>query len=575
MVSSFFRLENFKIEGYKNIGNVEIDFSDKDGITIFIGNNGCGKSNILEALSSVFAGLYQPKLHIPIFSYQIRYTILNKEIEIIFDKNCYKIKVDEDIISKVEFDKKKDEYLPKNVIACYSGEHLRLFEKFYKPCYEKYVSILRKEEKLPSLPLFYIDKNNLEIAILTLFFYDFSIYTDVSNFCHDTLNVKRINNVTFTYGKSKKILTWKENEVLRLIKLLSNFNTINVGKIESVDYEELKNRLSLYENRERELFQHLYAATMSKKERIIENINIKLELNSGDVIDLDDLSEGEKKYILLKVILETLADENSLLLFDEPDAFIHISRKAELANIFEKYKKRENVITTHSPTMAVSFSSHLVGLGTEHGKVVKIDSEKEKIIATITEKMWNVHEQNMFLASNKSISLLVEGKTDKIHLTAAYDALKTNYPDLDFDIYSFGGADNIPQFMTGLKTCEIDFSNRKIIAILDNDEEGRNSCNQTQVKYQKGKKNKYGLYAITLPSKKDATIENLYDVSKYDQAFKKVVAEKTFNGLVVDYAKEITAQAKIEMSNMAKDFNPQDFDGFKPLFDKLKEISGL
>ena len=64
-----------------------------------------------------------------------------------------------------------------------------------------------------------------------------------------------------------------------------------------------------------------------------------------------------------------------------------------------------------------------------------------------------------------------------------YMTIKENYQDLDFDVFYFGGATNIPQFVIGLKTCEIDFSDRVIIAIFDNDEEGRNCCNQTQVKY--------------------------------------------------------------------------------------------
>lgn len=573
--SQFFKLKELTISGYKNIQNLDISFKYQDGITVLIGNNGCGKSNIIEALSSIFAGLYQEKRHIPTFSYHIQYEILYHEIEILYNKGEYVINVDNNPISKAVLEKDKDMYLPKNIIACYSGEYLRLFDNFYKPYYDNYISIIKKEEKLPSLPLLYINKYNLEIALLTLFFYDFTIFTDISDFVHNTLKIKKIRNITFTYNKDKKILSWKENEVLRMIKLLSHSEMIKIGEKETIEYDVFKSRLSSYIGNERELFQYLYGATMSKKDKIIKDIDIELELNTGVIINVDELSEGEKKYILMRVILETLADENSLLLFDEPDAHIHINRKAELGEIFEKYKNRENIITTHSPTMAVCFPTHLIGLGTENGHVIKVDSDKEEIIARITKHMWNTHEQNMFLVSDKAVTLLVEGETDKIHLYAAYKALKKDYPQLNFDIFYFGGANNIPQFMVGLKTCDIDFSKRKIIAILDNDQEGRDCCNQTQVKYVKGKKNKYGLYAITLPSQKDATIENLYDQTKYDQAFKNVVAKNVFKGLVSDYAKNITEQAKIEMSNMVNNFQYSDFTGFKQLFDVIQEINGL
>ena len=75
MASSYFRLQYLKIENYKNIKCIEFDFSNKDGITVLIGNNGCGKSNVLEALSSIFAGLFQNRLHKPDFEYVIRYRI--------------------------------------------------------------------------------------------------------------------------------------------------------------------------------------------------------------------------------------------------------------------------------------------------------------------------------------------------------------------------------------------------------------------------------------------------------------------------------------------------------------------
>jgi len=248
-----------------------------------------------------------------------------------------------------------------------------------------------------------------------------------------------------------------------------------------------------------------------------------------------------------------------------------------LKELFEKYSNRESIITTHSPTLAVKFEGHIEGLGLDaDGHTIRIDNEKAKLVSSITDNIWNIHEQNMFLASNKSITLLVEGQTDKIHIKAAYKALRADYPNLDFDIFHFGGANNIPQFMIGLKTCEVDFNGRKIIAIFDNDEEGRNCCNKTRVKYSNDKKNEHGLYAITLsPSNGDATIENLYEESKYYEAFKNVVERKDFKGLVSKYAEDITKDAKIELSEMIKEFASSDFNGFKSLFDLIQEIQQL
>lgn len=575
MTSNFFKLKSLSIKGYKNIKDIEIDFKDKNGITVLIGKNGCGKSNVLEALSSIFAGLYKNKLHKPNFDYIVRYELKAKNIEIKLSNSTYTFIVNEEKYSKTEFNKIAKEFLPTNVITCYSGESQRLWENFYWPYYKEYIANIKESEVTPVLQMLYINRYNLSISLLTLFLYDFDIYTDIRDFCNKTLKIKEIANIVIKYDL-KKIKEWSDNSVLRMIKQLNKIEDISVLSEDKVKLSlpEIKERMAYMG--ERDFFKTMYAATMPKTDKIITEISYDIILDNDEIIKIDDLSEGEKKNILMITILEVLADENSLLLFDEPDAHIHISRKTQLKELFDKYHNRENIITTHSPTLAVKFEEHIEGLGLDtKGHTIIIDKEIAKLVASITDNMWNIHEQNMFLASNKPITLLVEGQTDKIHILAAYKVLQTKYPDLDFDVFYFGGANNIPQFMKGLKTCETDFSNRKIIAIFDNDTEGRNCCKQTQVEYCKQKKNKSGLYAITLPSNDDATIENLYDGAKYYEAFKKIVGKKSFKGLVSRYAESITKEAKIEMSNMIGTFAPLDFDGFKPLFDLLQEIKKL
>ena len=575
MASNFLKFKSLSIIGYKNIKDVTIDFENKNGITVLIGKNGCGKSNVLEALSSIFAGLYKNKLHQTKFDYIIEYELKGREIKIRHSTSQHTFTIDKQDYSEAEFKKKAKEFLPTNVITCYSGESQRLWTDFYKPYYKEYITNIKKSAVLPELPMLYINRNNLSISLLTLFLYDFSVYTDIRDFCNKTLKIKKIDNIAIQYDL-KKIEAWKDNSVLGMIKNLNKVEDISAlqGNKVELSLSEIKKRMAYMG--EKVFFQTMYAATMTTTDKIVTAIDYKIVLGNGEVININDLSEGEKKNILMTTILEVLADENSLLLFDEPDAHIHISRKAQLKELFDKYPNRENVITTHSPTLAVKYEGHIEGLGLDpKGNAVVIDSEKAKLVSSITDNMWNIHEQNMFLASNKPITLLVEGHTDKIHILEAYKALQGEYQNLEFDVFYFRGADNIPPFMNGLRTCEIDFSERKIIAIFDNDKEGRNCLDKTQVKYVKSKKNKHGLYAITLPSKVDATTENLYDESKYYEAFKNVVQKNSFKGLISNYSASVTEEAKVEMSNMVSTFAPDDFGGFKPLFDLLQEIQKI
>ena len=63
------RLDKFRIgsakdrpkHAYKNLKDVRIDFEEKQWVTVVIGWNGTGKSNVLEALSIIFRELISPR----------------------------------------------------------------------------------------------------------------------------------------------------------------------------------------------------------------------------------------------------------------------------------------------------------------------------------------------------------------------------------------------------------------------------------------------------------------------------------------------------------------------------------
>ncbi len=93
------KLKALIIKGYKNLENISIDFSANRGTSLLVGNNGCGKSNILEAISSIFAGLYKDYFVKPRFDYKLNYEVNNREIDISLTKGRYSIKVDSKNIS--------------------------------------------------------------------------------------------------------------------------------------------------------------------------------------------------------------------------------------------------------------------------------------------------------------------------------------------------------------------------------------------------------------------------------------------------------------------------------------------
>ncbi|MGK2232164.1 retron Ec78 anti-phage system effector ATPase PtuA [Colwellia polaris] len=57
LINNKFKIDSLKLENFKGFNNIEIEFSKKNNTTILIGNNGCGKSTILEAIQKTLTHL--------------------------------------------------------------------------------------------------------------------------------------------------------------------------------------------------------------------------------------------------------------------------------------------------------------------------------------------------------------------------------------------------------------------------------------------------------------------------------------------------------------------------------------
>jgi predicted ATP-dependent endonuclease of OLD family len=556
---------HIKGNGFKNLKNIEIDFEQANGISVLIGNNGSGKSNLLEAISNIFAHLYKPveKLK-PVFDYELTYEINGTNIFIDFTDDKYSYKID-----NVDATILEERYLPKQVIANYSGEESRLWEHYYKPFYDDYTKGLKDgSQGFPKQHLMFVNKYYWNIALLTFFFYEFegeTPNTDIRDFCVETLGIEKINKVYFEFDTTQ-IKKWQNNPIKAFVEKI---NPDNKSKIE-YNFEDFKKVVpDTALNNQRYLFNLLASAFMPKDYKLITKIDLFF---GEDDLSVEVLSEGEKKLILVQSILETLSEADSLILFDEPDSHIHISRKPELKNMFEKYSSRDNILTTHSPTLAHSFDLENINmLSNENGSVSIIEKEKQEIISQLTDGIWSYQEQNIFLNSTKDL-ILVEGKTDEIHIKTALEKLKEDHPeyqDLDFEFLPFGGADGLKLFVDKFTPRE----NQKIIAFLDRDDAGLKGVKKAtdfngSINEFNGI-NKNGIEIRFIPKKDGFTktnfvIEDYYSIEKFTDFLLKDVT----------CFEEIPKKdkRKTDFANETSNFDKAEFEGFKKLFDLILEI---
>lgn len=131
-----------------------------------------------------------------------------------------------------------------------------------------------------------------------------------------------------------------------------------------------------------------------------------------------NLGEGEKKLILLKFIM-FLADEDALILLDEPDANLDIQKKRILFEMIQSCKGQV-VLTTHDPIMTKWMKGHLIFM--KDGK--QMPSNLVNALYEISEGEISYQETLLTLSKCKHF-VFAEGKTDIAFIKKAIE--KLNY----------------------------------------------------------------------------------------------------------------------------------------------------
>ncbi len=581
------RLKSLWIDGFKNLNDFNINFKNRDGLTVLIGNNASGKSNILEAISAIFSHIYDDNLTALSFKFNfvLEYSQYNLEIRITkknskvkFEskgndvhndweevKNFYKL----GFVIPETTPKTLKNYSPSQVIALYSGEELRLWEDYYQNFYVKFFnSLLKQKVSTPTPRMLYINKYSWQLGLIALFCFDSN---DAKKFIKENFNIALADGIDINFSIDEaKYEGFRGNEALNLIKRIKSLSDkdgfINTNTLRTLDIGNQQITI-------KQIFSYLYIASSPveggklgvKITRIINDIKI-------DQIDIKSLSEGQKKQILLKLALEVLADENSLLLFDEPDAHIHIANKKLIPDMLKEYSNREIILTTHSPTLAHSFDiKHLAYV--ENGKINTNYNKQSDILYSISGGSMGVSEQMMFLQSKKDI-LVVEGKTDETYISTALKVLKKSnpkYKDLDFNFLWLGGTDTdtfkkVTEELTPKK-------GQTIIAFFDSDDTGY-GCIKNVLDIDTKKKDFKGKTInnihIHLYPKKDKFEQSNFEVEDY---FPIEVLKKHFDKNIQTFQDLKGKFNKVKFTEECKkdNFDKSNFDGFKTLFDLILE----
>lgn len=558
--SNKMKIQKIHINSYKNISEQPLLLSD-DKYTTLIGTNGSGKSNWLEAISSIFLGLYTKQ---PIdMEYNMEYS---------FSGQTYSV-VDGIITKGTRKVSDIKQVLPDKVIACYSGEDQRLWNKFYKPHYDRFFNdAIKNVYQEPEM--IYINKYHWTIALISLLCSD---KLEIKQFLSDIFNIngeieRSEVSVSFNFN-DRNINKFKQTDAAKFVKRLQTEPDLRLSHISSYEIGARNN-----DEYCRKIYFYLYLLFLpkindvNKVNKAIEDIDIKI-----NGYNIDSLSEGHKKLILIKFITSVLGTENSLILLDEPDAHTHIASKRNIL-ISIKESPSQTILTTHSPVFINMMDMDNLRY-IEQGKIIELDIIKA--ITRITDNGIGILEGALYAESG--LFLLVEGKSDVACLKAAINKLPEFNSLSKVAIYPVNGAS---QFLDVYKQVFQPYVHKikKLIFLFDFDGAGydgwvsiqsivKDNENILRMFYQK--EYDKALEPTSKPSNDESCLlEDLFPVESYKNEIDKIHAISSFH--------DIHRQGKISENSIkgyierrCNMFNSEWFNDFKPLLTQLTKVYNL
>ena len=410
---------------FKNLKDVTIDFDEEHWVTVVIGWNGTGKSNVLEAVAVIFRDLIMKK-RIPAFSYILKYRMGSGEdlihIEIDADPDrtkepyIFHVATDREArdagkptffaederaisaqrgkkVSLTAFLKEDQKYLPRYVFSYYSGESRRMHEVF-RPYIEKYDSDLRGGKDPGLKRLFYALPVHSQFVLLAFLIQQ---SPDIREFLLTHMGIDPeagIESVLFVltqppWSKNKApyndgdVRFWNARGIVRdfLHRLydialapieLTKRISVSLWNEKTLQFKFLyvKNIRSLREfvgsQPPAEFFRDLESTHVSQ---LISEVRIRIKLTNNDgSVTFRELSEGEQQLLTVLGLLCFTAECESLFLLDEPDTHLNPRWCVDYISYLKQFVK---------DTRQKSDTSHIIL--TTHNPLAIAELEREQI----------------------------------------------------------------------------------------------------------------------------------------------------------------------------------------------------
>lgn len=386
------RLDKVSIDGFKNLKQLEVDFDERQLTTVLIGQNGAGKSNLIEAIAQVFRWV-DLRRNEPRFRYRVAYRIQPLGHTVPEPPRvCLSNFPDEPAIcvngkevKRTEFERRKAEWFPDLVFGYYSGGSRRL-EALFDSHQRRYYDDIKLEDDEAKVAqaqvarrLFYCRPIHGVLALMALFAFP---HKQVTAELADRLGITGFHSLLALFrepwfAKGKKAGAddlWgaggPAGRAARCFNALA-FHPFALEGNAVDDYRDKRQvepqyaaflpslvrlkQLAQQFKDEREMFYALEAMDISDLVREIQVWVTRSNDASGDV-GFADLSDGERQLLMVLGLIRVSRGKRALFLLDEPDTHLNPHWQHSYLKLIDDWTgiaaEKEHchiVLTSHNP----------------------------------------------------------------------------------------------------------------------------------------------------------------------------------------------------------------------------------
>ena len=395
------RLDAVTIGAWKNLKDFCVDFDEDSPYTVLVGENGAGKSNLIEALTLIFRNL---DLDLPApFAYELKYRCRGQNVRVVAEAErmpAFSL-LDAELSEYRELSKRRfmevDDagrplFRPAFVFGYYSGPSDRLASLYEEHRRRYYRQIIKPQAQRTAKPLdsnalrrlFYAQTLHGQFALLAFFMDQENGAGDEDReFLREHLQIDGLDSVLFalkrppwsTSGKKGgDPRFWKaEGEVRDFLDRLYAAAMLPMRMDRRIPVDLTKDPLveSLYlflpspdalaevyrsYGTQYAFFTALESTYISK---VLAEVRTRVRMTEavgGGAVTYRDLSEGEQQLLLVLGLLKFTAEDEALFLLDEPDTHLNPAWSTQYLEFLDRFiqlKKRGEtchiIMTSHDP----------------------------------------------------------------------------------------------------------------------------------------------------------------------------------------------------------------------------------